>query len=335
MLFLKKSLPIALALLGAVPAAAYFKKNDSGKEAFSFLESFISARNAALEKSDAARASSDPGSVLQNPASIFLDSLQKNAIAFSWQTGDFADNQGFIAYARNLGSMIVQASYGWIRYGDIDGYDELGNETGESYSPQSSIAALTLSMPLPHFQFGTTFKFATDLLAEDAGDQTAMAIAFDWGLRWQSSSRKFGFAFAARNFGKMIRAYVENGDTDYGLEETFAFSGFYVPGALPRLSLFAETTFPRYAEPAVSVGGEYAIGSSLFLRLGFSRTWLDISRDVKELLSSSDRPNETNNARMLSAGLGYSGSRFSLDYSFSYLAEGLGTEHRIGLGLKF
>lgn len=335
MLFLKKSLIFALALFGTVPASAYFKRNDSGLEAFSFLESFISARSAALEKSDAARASADPGAVLQNPASIVLDSAHRNAVAFSWQTGEFADNQGFIAYARNLGSMVVQASYGWIRYGSVDGYDELGNETGKSYEPQSSIVMLTLSMPLPHFQFGTTFKFAADELTDDSGDQTAMAIAFDWGLRWQSSSRKFGFALTARNFGKMIRAYVENGSTDYGLEETFAVSGFYIPGALPRLSLFAETTFPRYAEPAISLGGEYAIGSSLFLRLGFSRTWLDISRDARELFSSADRPDETNNARMLSAGLGYSGSRFSVDYAFSYLAEGLGTEHRVGLGLKF
>jgi hypothetical protein len=34
---------------------------------------------------------------------------------------------------------------------------------------------------------------------------------------------------------------------------------------------------------------------------------------------------------MLSAGLGYNSKLFSLDYAFSYLAQGLGFEHRIGL----
>lgn len=336
MFFLKKILSaIGIVLLCAIPSHAYFKKNDSGKEAFSFIGSFHSARNAALENANAAKPSSSPGSVLQNPAAIVLDSNRKNAVAFSWQTGEFADNQGFIAYARNVGAMVVQASYGWIRYGSVDGYDEQGNETGTSYDPHSSVSALSLSLPLPHFQFGSTVKFATDLLTGEEDDQTAMALAFDWGVLWQSASRKFGLGFAARNFGKVIRAYVENGDTDYGLEETFAVSGFYIPGVLPKLSLFAESTFPRYAEPSIAIAGEYVIGRNLFVRLGFSRAWLDLSRDAKELFSSADRPDEAQNARLFSTGLGYAGSFFSIDYSYSHLAQGLGSEHRIGLGLNF
>ena len=336
MFFFKKSWIFFLSLLVlAANSTASFKKNDSGEEVFSFLGSFSSARSAALENANAAMPSSNPGDVLQNPALILLSSNQKNAVSFAWQTGEFADNQGYLAYARQIGKMVALVSYGWIRYGEIDGYDNMGHPTDKSYKPQSSVASLSLSLPLPHFQFGSTVKFASDLLSDEGNDQTAMAFAFDWGVLWQSSSRKFGFGLAARNFGKMIRAYVDGGDTDYGLEESFDLSAFYIPGLLPRLSLHAKTTFPRYAEPALSLGGEYALGSSLFVRLGFSRTWLDISRDVKEIFSSSDRPDETNDARLFSAGLGYTGSRFSLDYAFSYLAQDLGTEHRIGLGLKF
>lgn len=336
MIFLKKSLTFLLTMLiFASSASAYFKKNDSGEEAFAFLGSFFSARSAAMENANAAMPSSNPGDVLQNPAVIVLDSNHRNAVAFSWQTGEFADNQGYLAYARRFGSMVVQASYGWIRYGDVDGYDDAGNETGDTYHPQSSVTSLTLALPLPHFQFGSTIKFATDLLSGESDDQTAMALAFDWGILWQSSSRKFGFGLAAKNFGKMLRAYVKNGDTDYGLEETFDISGFYIPGMLPRLTVHAKSTFPRYAEPALSLGAEYAIGTSLFARLGFSRTWLDLSRDAKEIFSSNDRPDETNDARLFSAGLGYASNRFSLDYAFSYLAQDLGTEHRVALGLKF
>ncbi len=335
MFFLKKISLLAVPVLFlAVSAPAYFKKNDTGEEVFSFLSTFSSARSAALENANSAKPSSNPGTSLQNPAILDLGN-RKNAIAFSWQTGELASNQGYLAYARQLKSMTLQISYGWIRYGEVDGYDEQGNATGKSYKPQSSVSALTLAMPLPHLQFGSTVKFATDLLTGEENDQTAMAIAFDWGLLWQATSRKFGFALTARNFGKMIRAYVKDGDTDYGLEETFAVSGFFIPGALPRFTLYAESTFPRYAEPAVSVGGEYAVGSSLFVRVGFSRTWLDISRDVKEIFSSNDRPDETHNARFFSTGLGYAGDRFSIDYAFSYFAQGLGTEHRIGLGLQF
>lgn len=335
MFFLKKNLPFALSiLLFSTFSSAYFKKNDTGEEAFSFLSTFSNARNAALENSNGAKPSSNPGSSLQNPATLALG-VKKNAVAFSWQTSELADNQGYLAYARKLEAMTLQISYGWIRYGSVDGYDEQGNATGKTYKPQSSVSALTLSMPLPHLQFGSTVKFATDLLTGEENDQTAMAIAFDWGFLWQATSHKFGFALTARNFGKIIRAYVENGHTDYGLEETFALSGFYVPGALPRLSLYAETTFPRYAEPAIALGGEYAIGSSLFIRAGFTRSWLDISRDAKEIFSSNGRPDESNEGRFFSTGLGYEGERFSIDYAFSFLAQGLGKEHRIGLGLRF
>lgn len=335
-MFFLKNFPLLVLpiLLLAVSSPAYFKKNDTGEEAFSFLSTFSSARSAALENANSAKPSSNPGATLQNPAILDLGN-KNNAIAFSWQTGELASNQGYLAYARHLKSMTVQISYGWIRYGEIDGYDEQGNATGKSYKPQSSLTALTLAMPLPHLQFGSTVKFAADILTGEENDQTAMALAFDWGILWQATSRKYGMALTARNFGKMLRAYVKDGDTDYGLEETFALSGFYIPGALPRLSLYAESAFPRYAEPALSLGGEYGIGSSLFVRAGISRTWLDISRDVKEIFSSSERPDETHNARFFSAGLGYAGDRFSIDYAFSYFAQGLGTEHRVGLGLRF
>lgn len=69
--------------------------------------------------------------------------------------------------------------------------------------------------------------------------------------------------------------------------------------------------------------------------MGFERAWLDLIRDAKELMASESRPDETQNAHMVSAGLGYNANLFSLDYSFSYLAESLGIEHRLGLRVNF
>ena len=99
--------------------------------------------------------------------------------------------------------------------------------------------------------------------------------------------------------------------------------------------MFAETDFPRYAEPDLNLGAEYALGEFFRIRAGFTRTWLDISRDIKELASSSSRPDETNEARVLSLGLGYSSDLFAFDYAISYLAEDLGFEHRLGLRVEF
>jgi hypothetical protein len=38
---------------------------------------------------------------------------------------------------------------------------------------------------------------------------------------------------------------------------------------------------------------------------------------------------------MFSVGLGYTSNLFAFDYAFSYLAQSLGFEHRLGLRVEF
>ena len=52
-------------------------------------------------------------------------------------------------------------------------------------------------------------------------------------------------------------------------------------------------------------------------------------------MASSSSPDETNRAHIVSAGIGYFNELFAVDYSFSYLAQGLGQEHRLGLRFNF
>lgn len=336
-MLLKRFLTTASTLL-AIPAVchAYFSQGDAGQEVFSFINTFDSPRNAALEKSAGAGISTDPTITQLNPAAIVLPEGKDHVAAAHWQTGDMADNVGSLYYTGHSGNLIFQMSYNWQSYGSIDGYDEFGQETGEVYEPFSQLATATIAYPFKHVRFGATFKFASDNLTDDSGDRTALGAAFDWGIAWQSESKRFGFAVMARDFGCLLRDYVDDGeDKYYPMSQTYAIAGYVRPTVLPRLTVFIDSDFPRYQEPFFSLGGEYALGQSFSIRLGFERTWLDLIRDAKELFASEDRPNETNNAHMLSAGLGYNANLFSLDYSFSYLAEGLGHEHRLGLRLNF
>lgn len=332
--FLNRS---ALAIcLAATAAFAYFQRHEAGQEVFSFTSTFQSPRSAALEFSAAAAPSTDLGITLLNPAAIRIQEGKNNAAGVYWETGDFAENQGTIAYARQLSTMTVQATYGWIAYGDIDGYDESGNETGETYSPLSQLFALSASIPLRWIQTGVTVKMVTDKLADDDGDRMAIGLAFDWGISWLSKSNRLGLSLTARDFGAMLRDYTDDGeDDDYAMAETFALSAFFIPRFLPRLTIFAESTFPRYSECALRLGAEYALSKYFFLRAGFSRTWLDLTRDFKELVLSDSRPGESNEARLFSLGLGYAYGPVGLDYAFSYLTQGLGSEHRLGLRFSF
>ena len=327
-----------LCLLTASFSFGYFHKNEAGKEIFSFANTFQSPRSAALQFSNGANPTKDPGITMLNPASLEMVQGKSNTVALHWQTGEFADNEGLFSATHAFGNMLLQANYGWIAYGDIDGMDESGNATGETHSPKSQLGSVTLAFPLPHFRFGTTAKFVSDFLSGNVGDRTAMGVAFDWGILWLPDTPRFGVGISARDFGTMFRDYIADGDNecgDYAMAETFALSAFYKPGALPRFAITGETTFPRYSEPALRLGGEYALGRSFFIRAGFTRTWLDISRDAKEIFNSSSRPDESNESQFLSAGLGYDNSTLAIDYAFSYLAQGLGTEHRIGLRFYF
>lgn len=334
---LKKLTAIAAFAL-ACPAAelGYFSKHDAGQEVFSFLSTFDSPRNAALEKSASALPSTDPTITQLNPAALLIADGKKRVAEIHWQTGEFADNQGTLSFTTQFDKFLVQISYNWIQYGTIVGYDQYGEENGVEYKPVSQLATATVTYPMKHIRFGATLKFASDKLTGDEQDQTAMAAAFDWGLTWISDSKNYGFSVVARDFGAMIRGYVKkDADDTHPLSQTFAFGGFVKPRTIPRLTLFAETDFPRYAEPDLNLGAEYALGEYFRIRAGFTRTWLDISRDIKELASSSDRPDETNEARLFSLGLGYTSSLFAFDYAFSYLAESLGYEHRLGLRVEF
>jgi len=335
---LLKKLSAIAALAIACPASnfGYFTKHDAGQEVFSFISTFDSPRNAALEKSASALPSTDPSIVQLNPAAVIIADGKKRVAEAHWQTSEFADNQGTLSFTTQYQKFILQFSYNWLSYGTIEGYDQYGELNGSEYKPFSQLVTATVAYPMKHIRVGATIKFASDKLTGDATDQTAMAAAFDWGLTWMSDSKNYGFSFVARDFGAQIRGYLKDGSDDsYPLSQTFAIGGFFKPRSAPRLTLLAETDFPRYAEPDLNLGAEYALGEFFRIRAGFSRTWLDISRDIKQLASSSSRPDETNKARLFSLGLGYNSSLFAFDYAFSYLATEIGYEHRLGLRVEF
>lgn len=334
---MKRFMSILAASL-ALPMAshAFFTQGDAGQEVFSFVNTFDSPRNAAMEKAAGAAPSTDPTITQLNPAAIRLPEGKNHVASAHWQTGDFADNQGSLYYTGHVDKYIIQVSYNWLDYGSIKGYDENNEATGVEYEPFSQMATATVAFPMKHFQFGATLKFVSDKLSEDEGDRTAFGAAFDWGIAWQSESKQFGFGFAGRDMGSLLIDYTDDDvDTYYPMSQTFALSAFFKPGSIRRLTLFADADLPRYQEAFLSLAGEYYLGESFAIRAGFTRTFLDLYRDALELMASKSRPDESNRARMLSAGIGYNSDLFSLDYSLSYLAQGLGMEHRLGLRVNF
>mgnify|MGYP005606258619 FL=1 len=93
-------------LLLPTGANAYFSQNDQGEEVFSFLSTFDSPRNAALEKAASALPSTDPTIVQLNPAALRLPEGTKRIAEIRCQTGDMAENQGTISYTSSYKAIL-------------------------------------------------------------------------------------------------------------------------------------------------------------------------------------------------------------------------------------
>lgn len=336
---LLKRVSFCAALVSVAPALchAYFSQDNSGEEAFSFVSTFDSPRNAALERSAGAMPSTDPTVSQMNLAALRVQEGKKHVVEAHWQTGDFAENQGSLFYTTKYKDYAIQISYNWYDVGEIQGVDEMGEYTNQKYNPFGHLFTAGLAFPMKHIQFGAGLKVVAEKLAEERNtDRTAIGAAFDWGIAWQNNSNSVGLSLAGKDFGAMLRDYSDDGEEDYyAMSQAFTASAFFKPKSIRRLTMYTATEFPRFTPPILDIGAEYALGKSFTIRGGWTRSWLDLVRDIKELAASNSRPDEANTARLFSLGLGYSSSLFALDYAFSYLAQGLGMEHRIGLRLGF
>ena len=253
----KLSALIAVALLAPANALAFFDHGDAGQEVFSFMRTFDSPRNAALEKSAAANPSTDPSITQLNPAALKLPEGTDRIASMHWQTGEFADNQGTISYTTHFNTLLYQISYNWLDYGTIEGYDEFGESTGVDYEPFSQLVTATVAFPLKHFQFGTTIKFASDRLAEEEGDRTAFGLAFDWGIAWQSASKIFGLALTARDMGCILRDYVDDDENDhYPMSQVISVAGYAdkKTGSVKRNQVLSEQRAKVVFDYLVSLG---------------------------------------------------------------------------------
>ena len=336
---LLKRVSFCAALVSIAPALchAFFSQDNSGEEAFSFVSTFDSPRNAALEHSAGAMPSTDPTVSQMNLAALRMQEGKNHVVEAHWQTGDFAENQGSLFYTTKYKDYAIQISYNWYDVGEIQGVDELGEYTNKNYNPFGHLFTAGLAFPMKHIQFGAGIKVVAEKLAEERNtDRTAIGAAFDWGIAWQNNSNSIGLSVAGKDFGAMLRDYSDDGVEDYyAMSQTFTASAFFKPKSIRRLTMYTATEFPRFTPSTLDIGAEYALGKSFTIRGGWTRSWLDLGRGIKELAASNSRPDEANTARLFSLGLGYSSNLFALDYAFSYLAEGLGMEHRIGLRLGF
>jgi hypothetical protein len=323
-----------LVLLFFVSSHAYFGKKNEAQDVFGWATRLHSPRTVAFEGAGSAFQSQDFGAALMNPAL-----LQGNGLGagISGQSGDLTDWQGVAVFSHpfSIGETYgrMQHTYGVVNDGEVENLDENAEPTGLISYPIAQYYAITATFPLKHFKFGITGRYLWQRLSETDDARAGRGLAMDWGFLWNSGSARYGFAFMGRHLGRQISPFVKGGINGYALASELAVSTFW------RLDQnfvwLLECVAPRYSPAAGKLGLEYRFSESVFARAGMQRDLIDVARFARSVFDKSENSPRAGFYRLFSAGAGYRLWNFALDYSYSMLIEGQGSEHRVGLSGAF
>ncbi len=293
-----------------------------------------SPRTVALEGAGSAYPSQDFGAALMNPALLQGDGF---GAGISWQSGDLANNQGIAVFSHPLSMSGVegrmQHTYGVVDNGEVLHLDEEGYPTGVTSHPVAQYYAITAAFPLKHFTFGITGRYLWERLSEVDNAQIGMGLAMDWGILWNPGSARYGFGLMGRHLGSQIRPYVKNGVNGYALASELAASVFWRSNL--NLTWLFECSAPRYSPALGKLGLEYRFSEPVSIRAGMQRELIDVARYARSVFDSDEEAPKAGYYRLFSLGAGCKFWNLILDYSYSMLIEGMGSEHRIALSGSF
>jgi hypothetical protein len=309
---------------------AYFGKENEGQSVFGWALLLQSPRTVAFEGAGSAFPSQDFGAALMNPA---LLQGEKFGAGLAWQSGDLANMHGIAAFSHPFSIGRMQHSYGAINNGEILNRDEFGEETGVASYPTAQYYAITFAFPLKNFKFGITGRYLWERLSETEGAQVGMGLGMDWGFLWNSGSARYGFGLMGRHLGSQIRPFMKGGVNGYALASELAASAFWRSSA--KFTWLFECNAPRYSPAQGKLGLEYRFSEPVFIRAGAQREFIEMFRLSRSVFDSDEKMPKASYYRLFSVGAGYKFLDFTLDYSYSMLIEGMGSEHRIGLGGSF
>jgi hypothetical protein len=315
---------LLLLLLFFAFSHAYFGKKNEGLAVFGWAMLLQSPRTVAFEGAGSALPSQDFGAALMNPALLQGDDFEAGA---AWQSGDLADMQGILTFSHpfSVGGLEGRMlhTYGAVYNGEVLHYDEDGERTYIASYPAAQYYAITFAFPLKHIKFGITGRYLWERLSELEDSQAGMGIAMDWGILWNSGSARYGLALMGRHLGSQIRPFVKGGVNGYALASELAASAFW--RSSQSLTWLFECSAPRYSPALGKFGFEYRFSEPASIRAGLQREFIDII----------DSGGGSGYYRLFSIGAGYRIFNIALDYSYSMLVEGMGSEHRVGLSGVF
>ena len=191
-----------------------------GRSTYQFLNLVSAPRQAALGGKQITAYDEDPSATLYNPASV-NESMHQN-LSLNY-VNYFADiNYGSVAYATSIGKLpgTFYTGVTYIDYGAFDGFDELGNATGNFSGNEVALSiGYGTKISDSNFYLGAGVKFISSKLEQ----YTSLGGALDLGLMYYHKESGWITGVAVRNAGIQFRTYAGVTE-DLPLEVAFGMS---------------------------------------------------------------------------------------------------------------
>jgi hypothetical protein len=287
---------------------------------YEFLRLNLDARTAALGGSFVS-GNDDANVIFHNPAGISL--LQNNPVSFSFLNHILDINSASLAYSselENFGRFAAAIKY--INYGEFEGKDEFGAETG-NFSANEAAFIIGYSNSLDvNFYYGANVK----LIYSGISDRSSTAIAIDAGLHYEIPSQMLNIGLAFSNIGTQISSYYDTReqlpfDVTIGISKRLEHLPLKLYLDFHKLNEDRNDFFQRFH--AFSLGAEFTLSKALRLRAGYE------NEKRKELKIGSFA-----GLAGFNAGIGIVISDYRFDYGFSSMGA-IGNLHRISLSTAF
>lgn len=177
-----------------------------GRYTYQFLNLVSSPRQAALGGTYVTGYNDDPTSALLNPATINIAMDNQLAVNFVNYIADV--NYGSVAYAKGFGenNKVFHAGITYINYGSFDGFDELGNATGDFGAGEVALSVgYAYQIPKSKFYVGANGKLISSKLEQ----YSSLGGAIDLGVAYHNPETKFDFGLVIQNLGTQFTPYVD------------------------------------------------------------------------------------------------------------------------------
>ncbi|MDW5288458.1 type IX secretion system protein PorQ [Formosa sp. PL04] len=194
---------LALFLIGCCSYVATAQLG--GESTYQFLNLVSSPRQAALGGKVLTNVDYDVTQALYNPATINVKMDNQLALNYTSHLGVVSYGTAAYAYTYDRRTQTFHAGITYVNYGEFDGYDEEGNETGTFRGSESALSlGYAAQIGRSDFYVGANLKLITSKLEQ----YSSFGVAVDLGAIYIDDKINFNAALVLRNIGTQITTYA-------------------------------------------------------------------------------------------------------------------------------